>query len=91
MGWGNGISIGWPNASAQATPPTVYTINLYGCTLGPPFATYSSSPTFAVGVYLYIDTELTIPVNAVAGPSVGNPQYVITEGLITPGTIACPL
>ena len=22
MGWGQGISIGWPNASAQATPPT---------------------------------------------------------------------
>jgi len=85
-----GIGIGWPNASAQAGNPTVYTINLYGCGLGPPFATYSSSPTFAVGVYLYVDTALTIPVIAVAGPAVGNPQHVITDGLVTSETIACP-
>lgn len=85
-----GIGIGWPNASAQATPPTVYTINLYGCGPGPAFVTYSLSPTFAIGVYLYVDTTLTVPVTAVAGPAVGNPQHVITGGLVTSETIACP-
>jgi len=85
-----GIGIGWPNASAQAGNPTVYTINLYECNPGPAFVTYSLSPTFAVGIYLYVDAALTIPVtSAIAGPVVGETQYQITDGLVTSQTYAC--
>ena len=90
MGWGQGISIGWPNASASAGEPTIYTINLYGCVPGPPFVTYSISPDFAVGISLFVDNGLTVPVNATAGPVAGGAQYVITNGYVTVVTIACP-
>jgi hypothetical protein len=86
-----GIGIGWPNASAQAGNPTVYTINLYECNPGPAFVTYSLSSTFAVGIYLYVDAALTIPVIGIAGPVIGGTQYQITAGLVTSQTYTCPL
>jgi hypothetical protein len=88
MSW-NGIGIGWPNASSQSGEPTVYTINLYGCIPGPAFTTYSTSSSFAIGIYLFVDAELTIPVTAIAGPVVGETQYQITAGLVTSTTSQC--
>jgi hypothetical protein len=86
-----GIKLGldWGN-NKMNMPPTIYTINLYGCVPGPPFVTYSISPDFAVGISLFTDNGLTVPVNATAGPVAGGAQYVITNGYVTAVTIACP-
>jgi hypothetical protein len=91
MGWGNGMAIGWPNASYQQGGPTIYEIPLFSCSLDPtPFITcYSSSPSFAVGIYLYRRPDLTDPYNGPGGELPGFNQYIIVEGLITPDNFSC--
>ena len=89
MGWGQGIGIGWPNATSGGSS-TVYLIRLWGCTGSTaPSTTYSLSPIFAEGIYLFSDTELTIPFTGVGGASEGANQYTITDGLVTNSFFTC--
>jgi hypothetical protein len=57
MGWGIGIGIGWPNASASNSP-TVYTYQVTNCG-GPQGPVYSTASVFEAGIVLYLDSGLT--------------------------------
>lgn len=90
MGWGIGIGIGWPNATSGAN--TVYSFDIYECGSDVPLTqVYSLAQYFNVGVYVYLDEALTIPVlndYANAGPS-PETVYLITDGLITNNSASC--
>lgn len=60
MGWGNGISIGWPNASSQGGTPTVYELTIINCP-GDPQIVFSLSSVFVPNIYVYTDALLTTP------------------------------
>lgn len=57
MGWGNGIGIGWPNASAGTTTGiSGWFVIEEVCTLGPPvgiFTTYQNNVNWQSGDYVY--------------------------------------
>jgi hypothetical protein len=90
MGWGNGMAIGWPNASYQQGGPTIYEIPLFNCIDTAPIITcYSLSPSFAEGIYLYQSPDLTHPYTGEAGEYQGANQYVIIEGLVTVDNHSC--
>jgi len=91
MGFGNGMAIGWPNASYQQGGPIIYEIPLFSCSLDPtPFIRcYSLSPSFAVGIYLYRHTDLTAPYDGQGGEYPGANQYIIANGLIMPENFSC--
>jgi hypothetical protein len=57
-----GIGIGWPNASAP-TAPTVYAYEINTCS-GVEGTVYSSSSVFEAGITIYLNSELTEPVES---------------------------
>jgi hypothetical protein len=66
MGWGNGISIGWPNASAYVALQESY--NIYSCAVGDtlvtnPYPIGSFQPGYRIqideGLYGYVDSITT--------------------------------
>ena len=84
-----GIGIGWPNASASASP-NVYLIRLWGCTGSTaPSTTYSLDSEFKPGIYLFSDIELTTPFTGIGGEFEGGNQYTITDGLVTNEFFIC--
>jgi len=92
MGWGQGIGIGWPNATSGVAPvPTIYTFGICDCGQSAPEQNvFSLSSNFEVGIYVYNDSELTIPTNIIAGES-PNPNftYTITNGLVGEPSFSC--
>jgi len=98
MSWGIGIGIGWPNANTQATPPpTVYTYQGNNCD-GFQGEIYSAAPVFQAGITIYIDPELTEPVNSTAfgDPFNVDPNELIpgfacdNDGLVYNSDTICP-
>ena len=58
MGWGMGIGMGWPNATASST--NSYALTIMNCA-GTIAYIYSASSTFEPGIYVYTNPELTTP------------------------------
>jgi len=92
MGWGNGISIGWPNASSQGSPtppPLYYTFLITNCP-GDSYEVYSSSSVFEPGIYVYKDPELTAPFVTTFDWGVDNVfVYSIFDGLVQNNPNSC--
>jgi hypothetical protein len=96
MGWGMGIGIGWPNASASNLP-TVYTYQGNNCG-GFQGVIYSAAPVFEAGITIYNDPELTEPVdsNAFGDPFNVDPNELIpgfvcdNNGLVSNSDTLCP-
>lgn len=84
------MGIGWPNNTSGSTPvPTIYEITLWDCPGNIIAITYSLSPAFAEGIYIYSDIALTSPYTGIGGAYSGANQYIITNGLITTGYYTC--
>ena len=60
MGWGNGMAIGWPNASYQRGGPTIYEFTILDCN-GTPKQVWSTSSQFLPGAYVFKEPELINP------------------------------
>ena len=60
MGWGNGISIGWPNASAQVTPPAYIYFIVNSFCIGGEFSAGTTQAilegVYSPGDYVYSTT-----------------------------------
>jgi len=91
MGWGIGISIGWPNANAQATTNGYFQI-LNNCEDKPYINTYSqslSATMYAEGNYVYGSEPNQ---RVLLGPFVNTlPDPYNTITLSGPAYISCPV
>jgi hypothetical protein len=90
MGMGIGIGIGWPNSTSGAN--VVYSFYIYECGSSVPLIqVYSLVQYFNIGVYIYLDEALTMPVLSEYANEGPDPEgvYLITDGLITNTFISC--
>jgi hypothetical protein len=60
MGWGNGMAIGWPNATYQQGGPTIYEFTILDCN-GAEKQVWSTSSQFLPGAYVFKEPELINP------------------------------